>query len=261
MTDRELEAYDRLLNELGFPVTDADKPSVVVPQNAESNIAVALSLGSDAIQAFIADLNEHGTGIDIRNAASRVLVDGIVTFKLFAPPRERGDVNSRIVISNTFADNWEDSSGNALINAATGTQIAGENVVVGGAVQPPYTPVLMVIRKRPDTLKSVSTLADAFPAAGLSPAGLVRLARKSSDAFGSTASTGEFDNPSFNLWFVLARLSRLNAAVLSTARGLAVLRWKAAGAADFTTKSWQLTANGIPTDLMQGRAFPLPADA
>lgn len=261
MSDRELAAYDRLLDELGFPITDADKPSVVVPQNAESNIAVSLSLGPDAIQTFIQEMNDHGTGIDIRNAASRVLVDGIVTFKLFAPPRERGDVNSRIIISKTFSDTWTDSSGNALIQAGTGTQIADENVVVGGAVQPPYTPVLLVIRKRPDTLKSVNTLATAFPAAGLTPSGLMLLARKSSDAFGSTTTTGEFDNPSFNLWFVLARLSRLNANVLKGARGLAVLRWKVSGAADFTTKNWQLGPNGIPTDLMAGRAFPLPADA
>jgi hypothetical protein len=259
MSDRELAAYDRLLDELGFPITDADKPSVLVPQNAESNIAVTLSLRSDAIQALIQDLNEHGTDIDIRNAASRVLVDGIVTQKLFNPPRERGDVNARIIISKTYGEVFGDSSGTALIQA--GPQIAGENVVVNGQVAIEYTPVLLVIRKRPETVKSVNTLAQAVPAAGLTPAGLSLLARKSSDAFGSTTTTGEFDNPSFNLWFVLARLSRLQASVLTAAHGLAVLRWKTAGATDFTTKSWQLTANGIPTDLMAGRAFPLPADA
>jgi len=261
LSQRELVAYDRLLTELGFPITPADQPSVLVPINSDSHLAISMSLGKPAIDALIADLKDHGTGIDIRNAAFRVVTDGIVSTPLFAPPRELGDSLGRIILSKEFNDHWEDSSGQGFILAGTGQQIGGENVVVGGQVVPPYVPVLMVIQKRPDTIQSVKTFAQTFPAAGMTPAGLERLARQTANSFAATTSKGEFDNPSFNLWFVLARLSRLNANVLTGARGLAILRWKAVGATDFTTKSWQLTPNGIPTDLMAGRAFPLPANA
>ena len=70
-----------------------------------------------------------------------------------------------------------------------------------------------------------------------------------------SASAGLWDNPMFDFWLVLARLSRLAPETLAAATGFASLRARSGeGEAWAEPLTWKLSA-GLPTDLIDRGIF------
>lgn len=265
-TARELGAFDRMLEELGFLAVGATpRPSTLVPANAQTIFSLQLKLDQGAIQALVADLGVDGMDVDFRNAAHRNFVDGTVSSSLVRPKAERGDAIAEVILSPQFASTWRDDSTNAFKEVERTNPITYEDtvldIVVGDDFQAAYTPVRLLIQRRPKGINALGEFAQSFTAAATpTPDSLRKLARETADAFASTSGR-DWDNPAFNLWLVLARLSRLNTASLTRAQGLAQIKWKTADATDYGNPTiWQLSA-GVPTDLTAGRAFPISAPA
>lgn len=269
-TARELFAFDRLLEELGFLGVGADpRPSTLVTPGMQTIFSLQLRLGQEAIDDLIADLDAAGLDVDFRNAAHRVFVDGMISFPLVKPKAERGDAIARVILTENFAQTWNDASLQPFIEGeiATPSTLADGTllgVVADRQIQIPYAPVQMLIQRRREGFDAVGNFAKAFqdvPKDAPTPESLTSLSRIASDSFAATSGK-DWDNPAFNLWLVLARLSRTNTATLEKVQGLAQLKWKMPTDSDYGDPAvWQLTT-GVPTDLTAGRAFPIaPAPA
>ncbi len=258
----ELGALQTLLVDLGFFATAG--ATLTAPDGAQTTFTMNIVLDEAAIAAFAKDDGEDNWNKDYRNAAYRLLNDNMITDTIASIGVQVGEVLAVVVKSQQFADTWVDTS---LVEfkqriSTDGIAVNGKNLQIldmNNNVIPPYVPIQMVIRRRPNGFNKLASLRNGLTgSASGQPSALDGLIAGAAATFSNT-TLPEWDNPMFNFWFVVARLCRLGAQVLSTANGLATFRYKTSSDAALSAPlQWTLTQDvGVPADQIQSRSlFP-----
>ncbi|HKR66738.1 MAG TPA: hypothetical protein VJZ00_23625 [Thermoanaerobaculia bacterium] len=257
----ELGALRTLLADLGFLASEGQ--TLDAPAGAETSFTMDISLDENAVAAFATEDGEANWNNDYRNAAYRLLRDDMVTDRLASVGQPIGEVLASVVKSDLFGNSWTDTSESIFKKLYTTNklQVNGKTLQILDAVSnqfiPPYIPIKMVIKRRPNGLGSLASLRGGLTASGdRTASSLTKLASGAAATFANT-SLSEWDNPMFNFWFVVARLCRLGSDVLKNATGLATFRFRASSTDAFSTPmQWSLT-QGVPTAPIKARQlFP-----
>jgi len=257
----ERDALQQLLAQLGFiPSTGA--PGVDAADGAETIFAMNIALDAAAVTALVSDLSESNWNNDFRNSSVRLLRDALFdTRKLGNVDIRVVDAEDEIVGTPLWTDTWTDSSRQKFITDPRSHQLSingkALNVVSGAGIIPPYLELDQLIVRRPQGLKKLDDLQNAVNAsASGAPDSLQKLASIAGTFFANT-SLDVAENPMFGFWFVLARLTRIGAAALQNAKGLATLRVRTSPTADLSAPvQWTLTAGvGVPAAQLRAQ-FP-----
>ncbi|MCU1230436.1 MAG: hypothetical protein JWO97_3320 [Acidobacteria bacterium] len=251
-TQSERTALVQLLGQLGFiPSTGA--PGVDAADGAETVFAMNITLDGGAVVALVSDLAETTWNNDYRNSATRLLREALFdTRKLGNVDIRVVDAEADVVGTELWTDTWTDSSRQKFVTdpRAAMLSISGKplDVVRGADIIPPYEELQQLIVRRPAGLRQLDDLQNAVNGSSSgAPDALETLASAAASFFANT-SLDVAENPMFNFWFVVARLSRIGAATLQNAKGLATLRTRASATADLSAPvQWTLTpAVGVP---------------
>jgi hypothetical protein len=258
---RELSAIRRMLSDWGF---QGAMPAL--PNRCMSRFAFEVLLTSNAVDALFDEIGAEsafgGWNRDYRNALIRWFSDEFVTSPIVHPPGEQGEILSAIVATEAFETSpdvqrfFEEVEQNAI--QFEGEQIRFERFGNGGAMQlrPPFTSIGLAISKRGDRYARFEAVKRPLQQARATklPADCAALTLAAARMFDTFAN--EWEQPGYNLWLILARLSRIAPASLAEAKGLASLRWRMT-----SNDPWDLArfeGGGIPQNLLRpDGTFPL----
>jgi hypothetical protein len=248
----ERTALVQLLGQLGFiPSTGA--PGVDAADGTETVFAMNISLDGAAVVALVSDLAETTWNNDYRNSATRLLREALFdTRKLGNVDIRVVDAEADVVGTDLWTDTWTDSSRQKFVTDERSKMlsISGKplDVVRGAQIVPPYEELQQLIVQRPAGLRQLDNLQNAVKASTSgAPDALQGLASTAASFFTNT-SLDVAENPMFTFWFVVARLSRIGAATLQNAKGLATFRTRTSPTADLSAPvQWTLTPSvGVP---------------
>jgi len=277
-TIRELSHYQVLLGQLGFSKVagDPDLPSFAAGTTLDTRFALALGLpdGLSSLVDGVGDGKPTKAWLnDYLDGAHRWWDDPLVT----RPSSHVMVGNERVRLGRVLAallDNAEFrrllSKGRAFVTKEYKNQDVEVKVGKSQAslriIQPTggwhrdYKSVEELaeqMRKSYDRAHGLGgQLSKVHQAGGsVSAAALDELSERAAKAF-SAATVKLWSNPALAVWFVLARLSRLEADAVNNARGLATLRWRSGPEEEWNDPvRYVLKENGLATLRKAGGAF------
>lgn len=259
----ELGALQNLLIDLGF--FQGAAATLSAPNNSEISFTLDITLGEEAVKVFATDDGEDNWNKDYRNAAYRLLRDDMLTRRLQPFNEPIGEVMAAVVKDDRFGTSWTDTSLQNFISVARnpGFALNGRPIPIvneQNTIVPPYLTLQMLIIRRPKGLDELAQLASAIQNNGKRQGDLEKDTAITASLFGDV-TLADWDNPMFNFWFVIARLTRLakTTNVLQKATGFATFRSRTSSTSDFSAPAqWTLMKDvGVSVSTIAGRQlFP-----
>lgn len=247
-TIQELGHYSVLLGQLGFTKVagDPDLPSFAAGTTLDTRFALALGL-PDGLSDLVSGVNKgkptQAWMDDYLEGARRWWEDPLIT----RPSSHVVAGNERVRLGRVLAallDNAEfrrllikgqSSVTNKYKNESVEVKI-GQSEVGLRIIQPTggwhrdYKSVQELAKQARKSYEEAHDLGEQLSKVhkaddSVSAAALDELSERAAKAF-SAATVKLWSNPALAVWFILARLSRLEADAIKDARGLATLRWR-----------------------------------
>lgn len=220
----------------------------------QTRFSVELNLPATAIDALIKDIKKDDEwNVDMRNAGNRWFKEqglnpGFVT---------AGNEMAQVIQSPKFAQTWE--SKNDFENAAQHNEFPVQLWdTTRHTLKTPYVALGSFLAARADRYGRYKNFAPLKTAKPVDDE-LAKATASAADLFSiPVLDQLEWKVPLLNFWMVLSRVSRIDQASLTKARGVATLRWRDNSNADWEGPKWFSLTEGTgvwPT--LRNRAFPI----
>jgi hypothetical protein len=269
-TPAELLGLDRLLQDVGFDSATSTArlgELAALGELLETQLSFAIELGEPAVRALLASQTEPQFDQDFLNAAHRWYREPMIdeTSKIDATRPLLREVLASVVRHPNFVAGWrggvdliqEDSGQKWQLDIGVAVPIARRDPDSVERI-PVFPELVGLLRARRGALEKLGETVARFESATtkLDPASLRQFGKKVATLFARTPFGG-WDSPLFNLWFLLARITRTDRTALEQAGGLAQLRYRQSGTTHDWEKPlyWRLQGAQAP-DLGAGSIFP-----
>ncbi len=265
----ELRALDEILGQLGFRGTDTRRLEDLPGEPLVTSLALQLRFRDAAVHAVLDSSAEADWNRDSLNAAHRWFDDELLpdAYPPMAKPRLReGRLLAALLETQDFQARWQDSV--QFVESDPGdahVRIEGRPVRLivtrrtHGQKVCLLTGIQDLLSSRGGSWQALDEARQTFTALGAKPlpADLRETARHFAKAMARTPghATG-WPSVLFNLWLLLARVTRSDPAALDDVQGLAVLRWKRK-ASDKWTGPLHWRAHGVPVHEGEDSIFPI----